>query len=307
MDEQYLKNRRHLSTEKQNPNSYQIDKKSVEEILITINNEDKTIAYAVEKAIPALAKTVNMAVEALRNGHRIFYVGAGTSGRLGVLDSTEMPPTYSAPRDWFQGLIAGGREALIRSIEGAEDNPKDAERDMDEAGVSEGDVVIGIASSSATPYVVGALEYGKSIGTKTAYMICNPKPLTAVEADALIILDVGPEIITGSTRMKSGTATKMALNMISTTTMIRLGKVYGNLMVDLQVVNNKLVDRGSRIIETITGLPYDESKKMLEKADGSVKTAIVMALKGLTKEEALNALKEANGVTRKVIGDVGGL
>ncbi len=307
MDDKQLQNRRHLTTEKQNPNSYQIDKKSVSDILKTINNEDKTIAIAVEKAIPALTTTVEMAVEALRNGHRIFYVGAGTSGRLGVLDSTEMPPTYSAPRDWFQGLIAGGREALVRSIEGAEDNPKDAHRDMDEAGVSSGDLVIGIASSSATPYVVGALEYGKSLGTKTAYMICNPKPLTDVDVDALIILDVGPEIITGSTRMKSGTATKMALNMISTTTMIRLGKVYGNLMVDLQVVNKKLVDRGSRIIETMTGLPYEKSKQMLEQADGSVKTAIVMALKGFTRDEAVDALKKANGVTRDVIGDVEGL
>ncbi len=307
MDEQQLKNRRHLSTESQNPRSHQIDKKTTGEILRTINSEDKTIAGAVEKAIPAIEKTVEMVVHAIRNKHRIFYMGAGTSGRLGVLDATEMPPTYSAPQNWFQGLIAGGREALVRSIEGAEDKPSAAKADMTEAGVEARDVVIGIASSSATPYVVAGLEYGRSIGTKTSYIICNPTPLQTVEVDSLIILDVGPEIITGSTRMKSGTATKMALNMISTTTMIRLGKVYGNLMVDLQVVNDKLVDRGSRIIETLTGLSYEESKVMLREADGSVKTAIVMALKNYSKEEAIQALNQADGVTRNVIGDVGGL
>lgn len=304
MDDTKLTGRKDLKTEQQNPNSYQIDKKSTREILQIINREDKTIANAVKNAIPELEKTVEMAYTALRTGHRVYYVGAGTSGRLGVLDSTEMPPTYSAPRDWFRGLIAGGPEALVRSIEGAEDNPADAVRDMQAIGVEKGDLVIGIASSSATPYVVGALEYGRSIGTGTAYMICNPKPLNHVQVDALIILDVGSEIITGSTRMKSGTATKMALNMISTTTMIRLGKVYGNLMVDLQVVNNKLVDRGSRIIQKLTGLSYEESKKMLNRANGSVKTAIVMARSAVDFENAKSLLEKNNGILRNIIGDI---
>ncbi len=296
--------RKDLSTEKQNPNSHQIDKKSTREILEIINNEDKTIALAVEKAIPALEKTVEMAVWALRQGGHIIYVGAGTSGRLGVLDATEMPPTYSAPRDWFQGLIAGGREALVRSIEGAEDNPEDAHRDLKTMGLTDKDLVIGIASSSATPYVIGAIAYARELGAKTAYMICNPKPLTDVTVDAMIILDVGPEIITGSTRMKSGTATKMALNMISTTTMIRLGKVYGNLMVDLQVVNQKLVDRGTRIIQALTGLDYKTAKSYLTQAEGSVKTGIVMARLNLSQAEAAQRLAEARGVLRSVIGDI---
>ncbi|MFQ6605620.1 MAG: N-acetylmuramic acid 6-phosphate etherase [Fidelibacterota bacterium] len=296
--------RKDLSTEKQNPNSHQIDKKSTLEILEIINNEDKTIALAVEKAIPALEKTVTMAVEALRRGGHIIYVGAGTSGRLGVLDSTEMPPTYSAPRAWFQGLIAGGREALVRSIEGAEDNPEDAHRDLKAMGITDMDLIIGIASSSATPYVIGAIEYARDIGARTAYMICNPKPLSHITVDAMIILDVGPEIITGSTRMKSGTATKMALNMISTTTMIRLGKVYSNLMVDLQVVNKKLVDRGTRIIQQLTELNYSDAQAILTRAGGSVKTGIVMARLNVGKEEAEVKLAAADGVLRAVIGDI---
>ncbi len=299
-----MRNRKDLTTEQQNPNSHQIDKRSIPEILTIINGEDQSIAGAINKVIPEIARAVELAVKTIRNGHRIFYVGAGTSGRLGVLDATEMPPTYSAPRDWFQGIIAGGREALVRSIEGAEDKPEDAIRDLKAAGVEAGDLVFGIASSSATPYVVAALEYGRSVGTSTVYMICNPKPLVPVEVDVLIAVDVGPEIITGSTRMKSGTATKMVLNMISTTTMIRIGKVYGNLMVDLQVVNNKLVDRGTRIIEQLTGLDYDEAQEYLYRAEGSVKTAIVMARKNCGLNKAKSFLEKNDGLLRRVIGDV---
>ena len=298
------KERKDLQTEQQNPNSFRIDQKGIGDILDIINQEDQKIAEAVRTTIPEIKKAVELTVKAISEGHRIFYVGAGTSGRLGVLDATEMPPTYSAPKDWFQGIIAGGRKALVRSIEGAEDHPQDAIRDMEDFGVTAGDCVIGIASSSATPYVVEALKHGREIGTSTVYLICNPAPLVPVEVDVLIAVPVGPEIITGSTRMKSGTATKMVLNMISTTTMIKIGKVYGNLMVDLQVVNNKLVDRGSRIIAQLSGLEYEEAKKYLEESGGSVKTAIVMAKKSCSKEAAIKMLKIRDGSLREVIGDV---
>lgn len=296
--------RKDLETEQQNPNSYRIDRKSIPEILDIINREDEKIAPAVRKTLPEIARAVELTVKAIRSGHRLIYVGAGTSGRLGVLDATEMPPTYSAPRNWFQGLIAGGSEALVRSIEGAEDKPEDAVKDLKAMGLTAGDCVMGIASSSATPYVVSALTYARELGAGTIYLICNPAPLVPVEVDVLIAVPVGPEIITGSTRMKSGTATKMVLNMISTTSMIKIGKVYGNLMVDLQVVNNKLVDRGSRIIAQLSGLDYEQAKAYLEKSGGSVKTAIVMARQSCTREEALDLLRSKNGSLRDVIGDV---
>ncbi|RMF07200.1 MAG: N-acetylmuramic acid 6-phosphate etherase [Candidatus Neomarinimicrobiota bacterium] len=298
------RSRGELQTEKQNPNSYQIDRKEIPEILRIINREDARIPAVVAQAIPDIARAVEITVTTLRTGHRIFYVGAGTSGRLGVLDATEMPPTYSAPRDWFQGIIAGGREALVRSIEGAEDVPEDAVRDLNTFGVTAGDCVIGIATSSATPYVVSALQTARKLGARTVYLICNPAPLVPVEVDVLITVPVGPEIITGSTRMKAGTATKLVLNMISTTTMIKIGKVYGNLMVDLQVVNQKLVDRGSRIISQLSGLPYEEAKATLQRAGGSVKKGIVMARKHCSAEEAERILEDAGGILRRVIGDV---
>jgi len=295
--------RRKLSTEQQNIKSRQIDKLSISEILHIVNSEDQTIAQKINQALPQIEKAVNVAEEVIRSGGKIFYIGAGTSGRLGVLDATEMPPTFSVPRELFQGIIAGGREALVRSIEGAEDKPEDAITDLKRAGFKKSDFLLGIASSGATPYVISALEYAKNIGSKTAYLICNPEPLIPVEVDVLISIDVGAEIITGSTRMKSGTATKMVLNMISTTVMIRLGKVYGNLMVDLQVVNNKLLDRGSRIIEQLTGLNYDSSKEKLAEADGSVKTAIVMTIKKCTKNEAEKMIEDNDGLLRKIIGN----
>ena len=295
--------RKKLSTEQQNINSHQIDKLPISDILHLINNEDQIIAQKINQALPQIEKAVNVAEKVIRSGGKIFYIGAGTSGRLGVLDSTEMPPTFSVPRKLFQGIIAGGREALVRSIEGAEDKPEDAITDLKKTGFKKNDFLLGIASSGATPYVISALEYAKNIGSKTAYLICNPKPLIPVKVDVIISIDVGAEIITGSTRMKSGTATKMVLNMISTTVMIRLGKVYGNLMVDLQVVNNKLLDRGSRIIEQLTGLNYDSSKEKLAEADGSVKRAVVMTLKKCTKNEAEEMIEDNDGLLRKIIGN----
>ncbi len=300
------KARKDLTTEKQNPSSHRIDKRSITEILQIMNQEDQLIAHKIQKVIPAITAAVELAVKAIQNGGHVFYIGAGTSGRLGVLDASEIPPTFSAPRSWFQGVIAGGREALIRSIEGAEDIPEDAEKALQEVGFCSKDLLVGIASSSATPYVVHALQWARGIGAATAYIICNPQPLLDIEVDSLIAVDVGPEILTGSTRLKSGTATKLVLNMISTTTMIRIGKVYGNLMVDLDAVNQKLVDRGSRIIRQLTGLPYEKAKDMLFAADKEVKTAIVMTRLNCDKDEAHQLIKINDGFLRRIIGDVAG-
>ncbi len=275
-----------------------IDAKSILEILKIINEEDKAVAFAVEKVVPDIEKVVSFAVEAIKEGRHIFYIGAGTSGRLGVLDAAECPPTFSAPRDMFQGVIAGGDEALRRSVEGAEDKPREAVRDLERSGLNSGDVLIGIASSSTTPYVLRALEYGASTGCRTAFIICNPSPLLPVKVDVLIPIDVGQEVITGSTRMKSATATKLVLNMISTATMVRLGKVYGNLMVDLTAVNEKLVDRGTRIISQLTSLSYERSKTVLENANREVKTAIVMHVRQCGYERATELLEESEGFLR---------
>ena len=290
-----------LATEQQNPSSMDLDSKSVAEILEIINREDSTVSEAVREVLPQLEEVVNLAVDAIRGGHHVIYVGAGTSGRLGVLDAAECPPTFSAPPDFFQGVIAGGEEALRQSIEGAEDKPEDAERDLKSIGVREGDVVIGIASSGTTTYVLHALQYAKTKGSSTVFLICNLSPLVEIDVDVLIAVDVGQEVITGSTRMKSGTATKMILNMISTATMVRLGKVYGNLMVDLKAVNEKLVDRGNRIISQLTGLDYDSANNLLMDAEKEVKTAIVMHHQKCDYDTARQTLDDNDGFLRFVI------
>jgi len=293
-----------LITEKHNPLSEDIDKRSTREILQLINEEDHKIAKAVKIAIPNIEDAVNLTYSAIGTGNKIIYIGAGTSGRLGILDASEIPPTFSAPSDWFIGVIAGGREAVFRSIEGAEDKPEDSHNDLDKVGMQKDDVLIGIASSSTTPYVLEALKYGKQIGCKTVFIVCNTISKNINDYDVLIPLSVGPEIITGSTRMKSGTATKLVLNMISTATMIKRGKVYGNLMVDLQVVNNKLQDRGTRIIRDLTGLNYVESGRCLDAAKGSVKSALVMIKKKCSLNDAKQLIENNNGSLRNIIGDI---
>ena len=240
--------RGNLLTEQQNTSSIHIDDKSITEILEIINREDQTIAANTAVTIPEIANAVELTTTAIMSGNRIIYIGAGTSGRLGVLDAAEMPPTFSASPNWFNSIIAGGDDALRRSIEGAEDKPEEAVKDLNAFGLTKGDVLIGISTSGAAAYVRQALSYASEIGCGTVYLICTPKPYFETNADVVIKVETGPEVITGSTRMKAGTATKLVLNMISTTTMIRLGKVYGNLMVDLMAVNDKLVDRGARII-----------------------------------------------------------
>ena len=246
-------------------------------------------------------QVVHYAKTALVGGGRVFYIGAGTSGRLGVLDASECPPTYSAPSDWFIGIIAGGDKALRNSIEGAEDKPDSAIEDLKKFNITVNDLVIGISCSGAAKYVISALDYAKGEGSKTAYLITNPVPFLTTDVDVVISVDTGPEIITGSTRMKAGTATKMVLNMISTATMVSMGKVYGNLMVDLMAVNEKLVDRGTRIIQKITGLDYDSAEEALVRANKSVKTAIVMINKNCELNDAEEKLRHVGGSLRKII------
>jgi|TARA_B100000315_G_scaffold260931_1_gene327643 N-acetylmuramic acid 6-phosphate etherase len=290
-----------LKTEQQNIHSMTLDRESVSGILKIINNEDKTVAEAVENAIPEIEKVVNMAVETIKSGHRIFYIGAGTSGRLGVLDAAECYPTFSIPKYLFTGIIAGGDDALKTSIEGAEDNAENAIKDLTEAGFEKGDLLIGITSSSTTPYVLSGQEYAKKLECKTVFLICNPTQLIEVETDVIISINVGNEVITGSTRMKSGSATKMVLNMISTATMVRLGKVYGNLMVDLKAVSEKLVDRGVRIVSMVTSLNYKESKLLIEKANLEVKPAIVMHLRKCNYNCAVKLLEKYDNFLRPII------
>tara|TARA_A100001011_G_scaffold102316_2_gene107850 strand:+ start:46585 stop:47484 length:900 start_codon:yes stop_codon:yes gene_type:complete len=289
------------STEKQNPISKNLDTKPIKEILKIINNEDSKIAGAVNKILPEIEKTINFAVETIKNGKNIFYVGAGTSGRLGVLDAAECVPTFSVPENYFQGIIAGGNDALVKSIENSEDDLLSAENDLKKVKVSSGDLVIGIASSGTTPYVLQALKYSKKNGCKTVFLICNKSFKNSFDFDVIILVDVGQEVIAGSTRMKSGTATKMILNMISTTTMVKIGKVYDNLMIDLKVVNNKLFNRAIRIINTITGLDEKESKKILIKAKNEVKVAIVMHNHNFSYKVAKTYLQKHNGSLREVL------
>lgn len=297
-------NRGDLITEKQNPISADIDNRSIPEILDIINREDSKISEAVKKVIPEIAQVVELVVTALKNGSKVVYLGAGTSGRLGILDASEIPPTFSAPAHWFNGVIAGGRESVFKSIEGAEDIPGNSHSDLEKIGLNSGDILIGIASSSTTPYVVEGLNFGNQNGCRTAFLICNPLSNKNFDYDVIIPVSVGPEIITGSTRMKAGTATKMILNMISTTAMIKMGKVYGNLMVDLQVVNEKLRDRGTRIIEKLTKLDYTEAGELLKKSGGSVKTALVMITMDCSKSKAMELLNAGDGNLRKIIGDL---
>ena len=296
-----MKYRGDLNTEKQNKKSLEIDGMEISEILRTINNEDASIANAVRTGLPEIEETISYTVSSVKNGGRVFYVGAGTSGRLGVLDASEIPPTFSASNDIFIGIISGGDKALRKSVEGAEDSKDAGLRDIEHFNLDEKDTVIGISCSGAASYVISALDHANEKGAKTVYLVTNPSPHLMTNVNTLICVDTGPEIITGSTRMKAGTATKMILNMISTTTMIKLGKVYGNLMVDLMAVNRKLIDRGTRIIMQLTGLNYDAANKLLEEADRSVKLALVMQHNQCGPEEGKKILENADGFLNRVL------
>ena len=290
-----------LITEQRNPRTMDIDARSVEDILHLINEEDKTVPYAVEKEIPYIAQAVEIVVEAFRQAGRLFYVGAGTSGRLGVLDASECPPTYGTDPEMVQGIISGGFQTLIRSQEGVEDRAEQAVRDIVERGVTDRDVVVGIAASRRTPYVIAAIGKAREIGAKTIYVTCTPRSEMNIPVDVAVCPVVGPEVVMGSTRMKAGTAQKLVLNMLTTTAMIRLGKVYGNMMVDLQMTSQKLVERSKRTVMIATGVEYEEATRVLEEAQGHVKTALVMILAGVDREEALRRLERADGFVRKAI------
>ncbi|WP_227494250.1 N-acetylmuramic acid 6-phosphate etherase [Ramlibacter pallidus] len=290
-------------TEQRNPRSMRIDQLSTLEIVDLINAEDRLVAAAVSDEREAIARAIDLVVDCLRQGGRLLYVGAGTSGRLGVLDASEMPPTYRTDPDMVQGVMAGGFEALLRAQEGAEDHPEDGAAAMDGRSVGPQDFVLGIAASGTTPYVHGALKRARELGARTGFLLCTyPTEDLLRTHDVVIAPLVGPEVITGSTRMKAGTATKMVLNTISTSSMVKLGKVYGNLMVDLQVTCQKLQDRGERILMDTLAVPREEAERLLDAAGGHVKTAIVMGRLGLDAAAARRRLQEKGGAIAALVG-----
>ena len=292
-------------TEQRNPKSTKIDKLDVLGIVDLINNEDRLVAEAVSDEREAIARAIELVEMALRAGGRLIYVGAGTSGRLGVLDAAEMPPTFGIDPERVHGVIAGGYQALVRSQEGAEDHPEDGVEAINNLDVGQRDFVLGIATSGSTPYVHGALSRARELGARTGFLLCTspPAPLLS-EHDVVIAPLVGAEVITGSTRMKAGTATKLVLNTITTGAMVRIGKVYSNLMVDLQVTCEKLRDRGERILSELLNLDQPAAAALLDRASGDVKTALVMAHLDIDAKEALSRLDAAGGVISKVIGDL---
>jgi N-acetylmuramic acid 6-phosphate etherase len=285
----------HLLTEQRNPASSSIDTLSTEEALRIVNQEDRKVAEAVGREIPAIARAVDAIVAALQRGGRVFYIGAGTSGRLGVLDASEIPPTFGAPPEMVQGIMAGGEAALSRATEATEDDPSIGARDLLARGFTSGDVLVGIAASGRTPYVLGAVAEARRLGAATVGISCTPDSELARGTDISIAPLVGPEVVAGSTRMKAGSAQKLVLNMLSTTAFIRMGYVYGNLMVNVQPKNVKLVDRARRIVAQAAGVSFERAGELLEAAGRSVRTAILMGKTGLSREAAEKRLSAAGG------------
>jgi N-acetylmuramic acid 6-phosphate etherase len=292
----------YLTTEQNNPDSIAIDQMEPIEIARLMNIEDHKVLQAVDKVLPAIAQAIQTVTQRIENGGRLIYIGAGTSGRLGVLDASECPPTFNTPPSLVVGLIAGGQRALTTAIEGAEDNAQAGAEDLRGVNLSPSDVVCGIATSGRTPYVLGALTYARTIQAATIGVTCNEVSELSTVCDILIAPVVGPEILSGSTRLKAGTATKLVLNMISTGTMIRIGKTYGNWMVDLRATNVKLKDRSIRIVSGITGLGRNESELLLAACDGEVKTAIVSHTLRISKQAAQERLLESGGRLRSALG-----
>jgi len=290
-----------FTTEQRNEVSADIDTKNTVEILNIIANEDKKVAFAVEKIIPEIANLTEAIVAALKNGGRLFYIGAGTSGRLGVLDASECPPTFGTDPQMVQGLIAGGREALTSAVESAEDRAEEGIEELKARGFNAGDVLVGITASGQAPYVLGALEYAAKLGAVTGAISCNTNSKTFDYARYRLYADVGPEVVTGSTRMKSGTAQKLILNMLTTASMIRLGKVYKNIMVDIKPVNHKLILRSLRFIREITGCSEEKAREALEASHKQPKIAIVMILMETDREQAVKLLEKADGHINRII------
>lgn len=290
-----------LSTEHRNEKTTNLDEMSIKEVLQSMNEEDRTVALAVEKEIEHIEKVVQTVIKSFEEEGRLIYIGAGTSGRLGILDAVECPPTFGTDDKMVQGFIAGGLKAFTKAVEGAEDREELAEEDLKSIGLNEKDTVIGIAASGRTPYVIGGLKYAHSVGASTASISCNKNAEISKYAKLNVEVETGAEILTGSTRLKAGTAQKLVLNMISTASMIGVGKVYKNLMVDVQSTNEKLVERSKRIIVEATGVSYEVAAEYYEKANRNVKVAIVMVLLQCEYGEALEKLKEAKGFVKKAL------
>lgn len=290
-----------LTTEQQNPNSKDLDNMSFMEIITLMNNEDQTVVDAVKSALPQIEEAVKGVFQSVKGGGRLLYAGAGTSGRIGVMDAVECPPTFGTEPDQIQAVIAGGYEAIHTAVEGAEDDMECGAEDLRTAKLSEKDVVVGIAASGRTPYVAGALEYAGNLGACTVALSSNANALISDYADHPIEVIVGPEILTASTRLKAATAHKMILNMLSTAAMVRLGKVYENLMVDLKVSNYKLAERAKHILMKITGADYETADRILTQSNYEVKPAIVMIEANVSYESGKEAIKKADGFVRKAI------
>lgn len=291
-------------TESRNPNTLHIDQASTLDIVRMINDEDKKVAYAVEKELGHIAKAIDLGFDKIKKGGRLIYCGAGTSGRLGILDASECPPTYGVSYDTVQGIIAGGPHAIVNAVEGAEDDAEQCIEDLKALKFSRDDMLVGIAASGRTPYVIGGLRYAQQLGAPTATISCNPDAVMNQYADAAIAPVVGPEAITGSTRMKSGTAQKMILNMISTGIMIKWGKVYSNLMVDVKATNEKLIHRAAGIVAQITQLSKEDAMVRLEATDYNVKLTIMMVLSGLDMDAAKECLEHNDGHLAKALESV---
>ncbi|CAH1538040.1 N-acetylmuramic acid 6-phosphate etherase [Vibrio owensii] len=292
-----------LVTESRNPASAEIDTLSTIEMLQVINQEDQKVALAVQGVLPQIAQTVDAITAAFANGGRLIYMGAGTSGRLGILDASECPPTYGTHPDMVIGLIAGGHQAILKAVENAEDNAQMGQDDLKALNLTQHDVVVGIAASGRTPYVLGGLEYAKSVGATTASIACNPECAMAEAADIAILPVVGAEVVTGSSRMKAGTAQKLVLNMLTSGAMIRSGKVFGNLMVDVEATNAKLIQRQTNIVIEATGATKEQAEKALEACERHCKTAILMILADLDAEQAKSRLTEHNGFIRAALNN----
>jgi N-acetylmuramic acid 6-phosphate etherase len=288
-----------LTTERQNPRTREIDLARTLEILKLINAEDRLVADAVGKALPGIARVVDLVVASFERGGRLLYFGAGTSGRLGVIDAAECPPTFGVDPGMVEGVIAGGKETVFLSREGIEDDQEGGERDVADKGVADRDTVVGIAASRRTPYVLGALKAARSRGASTALLRCNEGP--EPDVDVVVTVVPGPEAIAGSTRMKAGTAQKMVLNMITTASMVKLGKVYENLMVDLRPNSEKLIERGKGIVMALAGISYPEAGAVYEASGRNVKVAVTMARKGIGRGDAEKALNEAGGFLARAL------
>jgi N-acetylmuramic acid 6-phosphate etherase len=292
-----------LTTEAVNPASARIDELDAAAIVAVMNAEDALVAAAVARESAAIARAIDVIADRFRRGGRLVYIGAGTSGRLGVLDASECPPTFGTPPEMVVGLIAGGPQALTRAVEGAEDSRELAAADLAAIGLSAADVLVGIATSGRTPYVLGGLAHARAVGAFAIGFACNDNSELEPLTDLMIVPRVGPEIVTGSTRLKAGTATKMVLNMLTTGAMIRIGKTYGNLMVDLRATNTKLVARTRRIVTLLTGASEEEAERLVAAADGELKTAVVSRARGVSPADARRLLAEAGGHLRRAVGD----